>query len=138
MTNIYSIEIKPGIDCCDSCDWAHTLCQMYISWATKKGYEVDVQKGILSSSLRIEGADTYKLMKENGVHSRTHNSLFDEKGRRCTSFAEVKVTPFTSPIRSYVLHPYEQVKDMRTGISTKDVQSVLGGGIDIFLEGKED
>lgn len=37
-------------------------------------------------------------------------------------------------IRSYVLHPYQMVKDLRTGTERGDAQRVLDGDIDIFLE----
>lgn len=36
-------------------------------------------------------------------------------------------------VRSYVLQPYQLVKDLRTGVQTNDVQRVLDGGIDDFL-----
>ena len=39
-----------------------------------------------------------------------------------------------SQIRSYVMHPYKMVKDLRNGIETSNCQSVLDGNIDIFLE----
>lgn len=37
-------------------------------------------------------------------------------------------------IRSYVLHPYKQVKDHRTGLETSDAEGVLDGNLDAFVE----
>ena len=37
-------------------------------------------------------------------------------------------------IRSYVLQPYQMVKDLRTGEQTSDVQATLDGDLDTFIE----
>jgi peptide chain release factor 2 len=42
---------------------------------------------------------------------------------------------FGSQIRSYVLQPYQQVKDVRTGVEVGNSQAVLDGEIDPFIEG---
>jgi peptide chain release factor 2 len=41
-----------------------------------------------------------------------------------------------SQIRSYVFQPYQMVKDHRTGVETSNVQAVMDGDLDAFIEGK--
>ncbi len=48
--------------------------------------------------------------------------------------AQKKDIDFGSQIRSYVLHPYRMVKDLRTGVETGRVDDVLDGDLDQFVE----
>ncbi len=43
-------------------------------------------------------------------------------------------TTWGNQIRSYVLHPYKQVKDLRTKVESKHPEKVLDGDLDAFIE----
>jgi peptide chain release factor 2 len=61
-----------------------------------------------------------------------------ELEKRLSAQAEIdakkKKIDFGSQIRSYVMQPYQQVKDLRTGETTADVERVLNGDLDRFME----
>jgi len=230
------LAIHPGAGGTDSQDWAEMLLRMYLAWAAKKGYDVqlmDVQPGdgagIKSATVLVRGQYAYGYLRaEAGVHRLVRLSPFDAAHRRHTSFASVAAYPevedegdvevkdadlrvdffrasgpggqhvnksstavrithlatgivvscqnersqfrnrenamkvlrarlyaireeerrkeqeaaaaekkdiaWGSQIRSYVLHPYRLVKDVRTGLETSDVDGVLDGRLDQFIE----
>lgn len=55
--------------------------------------------------------------------------------QQAKEYAEKDEIAWGSQIRSYVFHPYQMVKDLRTGIETSNTQAVMDGDIDIFIEG---
>jgi len=228
------LEINAGAGGTESCDWASILARMYVRWAEKKGYKVELQSetageeaGIRSAAYKISGHNAYGWLKsESGVHRLVRISPFDSAARRHTSFSSIWVYPVVdenidieiadrdiridtyrssgaggqhvnttdsavrithiptnivvtssmksqhqnreicmnalrsrlyqleldkrnasinaahdakgdagwgNQIRSYVLQPYQMVKDLRTNVETSDTSGVLDGDIDRFM-----
>ena len=228
------LEINAGAGGTESCDWASMLARMYVRWAEKKGYTVELQSqtagdeaGIKSVAYKISGHNAYGWLKsESGVHRLVRISPFDSAAKRHTSFSSVWVYPVVddgieievnpadiridtyrssgaggqhvnttdsavrithaptgivvtsseksqhqnrdiamkalksrlyqleldrrnadinaaheakgdagwgNQIRSYVLQPYQMVKDLRTNVETSDTQGVLDGDLDKFM-----
>jgi peptide chain release factor 2 len=70
------------------------------------------------------------------LRSRIYTILYDEEQQKITKAAgEKKDISWGNQIRSYVFHPYTMVKDHRTGIQTGNIQAVMDGSIDQFIEG---
>jgi peptide chain release factor 2 len=228
------LEINSGAGGTESCDWALMLLRMYLRWAEKRGFSMELQSetlgeevGIKSVSYRISGLNAYGWLKsESGVHRLVRISPFDSAAKRHTSFCSVWVYPVVdenidikvesndlridtyrssgaggqhvnttdsavrithlptgivvtsseksqhqnrdiamkalksrlyqieldkrnieinnaheskgdagwgNQIRSYVLHPYQMVKDLRTNFETSDTKAVLDGELDDFM-----
>jgi peptide chain release factor 2 len=229
------VNIRSGAGGVDAADWAEMLMRMYIRWAEKHNYPVEVfdtsyaeEAGIKSATFAVHAPFAYgTLSVEQGTHRLVRISPFDNQGRRQTSFAEVEVLPVTettdhidipeadvrvdvyrssgpggqsvnttdsavrlthiptgivvtcqneksqlqnkvsamrvlqakllerkrleeraemdalkgdggsswgNQMRSYVLHPYQMVKDLRTDFEVGNPAAVLDGDIDGFLE----
>ena len=230
------VSINAGAGGTEAQDWAEMLFRMYIRWAERRGFKVDVmdyqpgeEAGIKSATFTATGDYAYGYLKtENGVHRLVRISPFNASGKRHTSFASVFVYPeldqeisvdvddndlrvdtyrasgaggqhvnktssavrithlptgivvqcqqeksqhrnkdlamkvlkarlhqrekkkqeeklqeihdskddiaWGSQIRSYVLHPYQMVKDHRISMDVGNVNDVLDGGIDQFIE----
>jgi len=235
-TNDSFLEINAGAGGTESCDWASMLSRMYVRWAERHNYKVELmaenagdEAGIKSVTYKIQGLNAYGWLKsESGVHRLVRISPFDSNAKRHTSFASVWVYPvidenieievnpadiridtyrssgaggqhvnttdsavrithhptgivvtsseksqhqnrdiamkalksrlyqleldkrtsaisdaheskgdagWGNQIRSYVLQPYQMVKDLRSNIETSDTQGVLNGNLDMFMSG---
>lgn len=95
------LEIHPGAGGTESQDWGAMLYRMYLRYASKMKYQVEVidyqagdEAGIKSVALKIKGKYAYGNLKgEMGVHRLVRISPFDSNKRRHTSFASVEVLP---------------------------------------------
>lgn len=71
-----------------------------------------------------------KLLKAK-LLARAEQERIDEERK---IKGDYKAASWGNQIRNYVLHPYQMVKDVRTGVETSNTEAVLDGDIDIFIE----
>ncbi len=72
-------------------------------------------------------------MKMLKARVKQHYKEIEEQQRQ-SKMTEKKKIEWGSQIRSYVLHPYNMVKDHRTDAETSNTQSVMDGDLDMFIE----
>ena len=85
------------------------------SQADNKQKAINILRGKIYKYLEEE-----RIKKENGLYvSRTTSAEWG------------------SQIRSYVLHPYKMVKDHRTDVETSNIEGVLNGDLDEFIEAEK-
>lgn len=95
------VTIRSGAGGVDAADWAEMLMRMYIRWAEKHDYPVEVfdtsyaeEAGIKSATFAVHAPFAYgTLSVEQGTHRLVRISPFDNQSRRQTSFADVEVLP---------------------------------------------
>src|SRR5947209_9925001 len=95
------VRIQAGTGGTQPCDWAQMLMRMYVRWAERHGFQLEMidelrneEAGIRSATLKVIGDYAYGyLQSETGVHRLVRISPFDANARRQTSFAAVDVTP---------------------------------------------
>ena len=95
------VTIRSGAGGTDSQDWAEMLLRMYLRWAERRGFAVEMKEasegeeaGIKSATFIAKGENAYGLFAaERGVHRLVRISPFDAQSRRHTAFAQLDVAP---------------------------------------------
>ena len=95
------LELHPGAGGTESMDWCSMLYRMYVRYAQRQKYKVEVidyqegeEAGIKSVTIKIKGAYAFgNLKSEHGVHRLVRISPFDSNKRRHTSFVSCEVIP---------------------------------------------
>jgi peptide chain release factor 2 len=95
------VTVHAGAGGTDSQDWAEMLLRMYLRWAERRGFKVEMKEaspgeeaGLKSATFIARGENAYGLFAaERGVHRLIRISPFDASSRRHTSFAQLDVAP---------------------------------------------
>jgi peptide chain release factor 2 len=110
-------SLHAGAGGTESQDWAEMLLRMYLRWAEREGFDVELDEvqpgeeaGIKSSTFIVHGPNAYGLLSaERGVHRLVRISPFDQQSRRHTSFASLDVIPLLPEDEEIEIDP----KDLR-------------------------
>ncbi len=95
------LTLHAGAGGTESCDWASMLYRMYVRWAEKKGFGVELidfldgdEAGYKTVTIQVSGENAYGYLKsEKGVHRLVRISPFNAAGKRQTSFVSCDVMP---------------------------------------------
>ena len=88
---------------------------------------------VVCQSERLQGDNRKKAMQV--LLSKIYQLDQETKKKELSEIKGKKISAsWGNQIRSYVWHPYKLVKDLRTGIKTSDVEGILGGNLDQFIE----
>lgn len=102
--------------------------------------ETGVRVRHIPTGIMVENTETRSQQdnRQNALRNLKSRMYDIELKKRQEKQAELegkkKRIEWGSQIRSYVLHPYKMVKDLRTGLSTADTQGVLDGDLDGFMK----
>jgi peptide chain release factor 2 len=121
------MSIHAGTGGKDAQDWAEMLMRMYMRWAEKNEYEIEIadkslgeEVGLKSATIFIRGYLAYGYLKgERGVHRLVRQSPFNAKHTRETSFAFIDILPEI---------PEEEVPDINPADLRIDTYRAGGAG----------
>jgi peptide chain release factor 2 len=108
-------EIHSGAGGTDAQDWAEMLLRMYLRWAERHGFDVELDEvqggteaGITSATFIVKGRYAYGLLRgEKGVHRLIRISPFDANARRHTAFASFDAVPALDETEAPEIDPSE-------------------------------
>ena len=87
---------------------------------------------VSSQSERLQGKNRDNAMKI--LYAKLYKLKEEERGKEVKKIKGDRISAsWGNQIRSYILHPYKMVKDLRTGIETSKIDEVLDGGLDEFI-----
>lgn len=118
------LSLHAGAGGTEAQDWVEMLFRMYVRYAERSGYKVNVldkldgdDAGIKSVTFTVEGENAYGYLKaEMGVHRLVRISPFDANKRRHTSFASLEVMPEITESEEIKILPEEiRVDTYRSG-----------------------
>ncbi|MES2203482.1 MAG: peptide chain release factor-like protein, partial [Patescibacteria group bacterium] len=92
-------------------------------------------------SAHVDGERTQGANKEKAfaiLTAKILRRMEEERKETISELSEGQKIEWGNQIRSYVLHPYQLVKDHRTDVEVRDAQGVLDGKLEPFLEGEKD
>ena len=88
-------------------------------------------------SVRCDEERTQSANRQKAIARLRAKLVVEAEAQRAATFAEIRGdvvrAEWGQQIRNYVLHPYKLVKDVRTGVETADVDGVLSGDLDAFM-----
>ena len=88
---------------------------------------------VASQSERFQERNREKAMEL--LYAKLHQLLEEKQQKELSSLKGSKISvSWGNQIRSYVLHPYKLVKDLRTDVESSDPEKVLDGELDLFIE----
>lgn len=87
---------------------------------------------VTASSERYQGKNREIALKL--LRGKLFLAQEEERKKHESSLKNYKTPGWGNQIRSYVLHPYHMVKDLRTGFETSNTDAVLDGDLDGFIQ----